>query len=145
MNKLKIGMAVMLLAAAVLAAPGGDKTKGADRKGEFHKSLNLTEAQTKQLENDRKASMQTMKENQEKTRKEYKNLFDELSKDNPNDSRVAQIRQNILDLEGKRLDAMIDNATSLKRVLTKEQFEEFERQKSQRGEARKDGQTKKKR
>ena len=140
MRKLKIGLAVILVTAAVLAAPGGEKD-GPEHQHRMRmfKDLNLTEAQTKQLENNRKKAMQTMKDNQEKTRNEYKNLFDELSKDNPNNGRVAQIKRNILDLEAKRLDAMIDNATSLKRVLTKEQFAEFqERQKNRKAPERDD-------
>ncbi|MDR2428912.1 MAG: Spy/CpxP family protein refolding chaperone [Candidatus Margulisbacteria bacterium] len=131
MGKIKIGLAVMFLAAAVLAAPGG--TEKGERTGEFFKELNLTEAQTKQLDDNRKTAAKTMRDNQESARKEYGNLFDELAKDNPNTGRIAQIKLNILELESKRLDGMIDNASGLKKVLTKEQFAKFQEKQKERG------------
>ena len=132
MGKIKIGLAVMFLAAAVCAAPGG-KEKGEQHTGEFFKELNLTEAHTKQLDDNRKAAAKTMRNNQESTRKEYGSLFDELAKDNPNTGRIAQVKQNILELESKRLDGIIDNASGLKKVLTKEQFAKFQEKQKERG------------
>ena len=131
MSKLKIGLAIIWLAAMVLALPAGEKDRYDQRMNMF-KDLNLTEAQTKQLENNRKEAMKTMQDNQEKTRKEYKSLFDELAKDNPDAGKVAKIKKNILELEAKRLDSMADNAASLKKVLTKEQFAEFQEKQKNR-------------
>ncbi|MDR1453186.1 MAG: Spy/CpxP family protein refolding chaperone [Candidatus Margulisbacteria bacterium] len=142
MGKIKIGLAVMVLAALVLAAPGG-KEKGERHSGEFFKELNLTDAQTKQLDDNRKAAAKAMQDNQENSRKEYGGLFDELAKDNPNAGRIAQIKLNILDLESKRLDNMIDNASGLKKVLTKEQFAKFqEKQKRPNKDEKKERKTK---
>ncbi|MDR1324346.1 MAG: Spy/CpxP family protein refolding chaperone [Candidatus Margulisbacteria bacterium] len=130
MGKIKIGLAVMFLAAAVCAAPG-DKEKGS-HSGEFFKELNLTEVQTQQLENNRKTATKAMRDNQENARKEYGNLFDELAKDNPDAGRIAQIKLNILALESKRLDSIIDNNSGLKNVLTKEQFAKFQEKQKDR-------------
>ncbi|GBR77545.1 hypothetical protein RDn1_204 [Candidatus Termititenax dinenymphae] len=124
MKKIKIAVMVLLLGTMALAAP---------RDGGIFKELNLTPEQTKQLENNRKESLKVMKDYQEKTRKEYETLFGELSKDNPNKSTVALSKKNILDLESKRLDSMIDNASGLKKVLTKEQFATFQKKQKNRG------------
>ena len=123
MSKLKTGMMVILLATVVLAAPGGEK---GEKRGGMYKDLNLTEAQSKQLKSNREKSMEVMRDNQEKTRQEYQNLFAELAKNNYDNGKIAQIKKNILDLEAKRLDAMVDNAVSLKKVLNEEQFAKFQ-------------------
>ncbi|GBR73443.1 hypothetical protein NO1_0826 [Candidatus Termititenax aidoneus] len=143
MGKIKIGLAVMLLAAAVCAAPGGDREKGG-HAGEFFKELNLTEAQTQQLENNRKAATKAMQDNQKNARKEYGSLFDELAKDNPDTGRIAQIKLNILALESKRLDSIIDNNSGLKKVLTKEQFAKFQEKQKDRDKKWKDTKAEKK-
>jgi Spy/CpxP family protein refolding chaperone len=78
-----------------------------------------------------------MRDNQENARKEYSNLFNELAKDKPDAGRVAQIKQNILTLESKCPDSMINNANGLKKVLTKEQFTKFQEKQKGRGKKEK--------
>jgi len=126
MKTAKILTVIFLLATMAMA---GSHTKdfknkgGNDFKGSLPKELKLTSAQTRQLEEMRKAREKDTRFEREKLQRAKQDLRDELFKANPSLTSIEIYKSDIIDLQRKQLDNMAESVLELKKVLTPEQLE----------------------
>lgn len=136
MRMKKISIVVLLIMASLFSAPASNRNEPLKElkpdknfpllaQRDHFKELKLTAEQNKRLNDRRKDRSKKMQGERSEMMKAHKALMDELDKEYPNHATLQRHKQTILDLESDRIDAMIENVTELKEVLTKEQYKKL--------------------
>ena len=119
-------------------APEGRPHMGRGMRQNFMKELDLTDEQQQQMQELRKETKERMKELREAMKENRNALHNELQKTDVNTRTINKITSEIKDLQGQKIDYMVDNVIQMKEILTPEQFEKLsemrEKRKGRRGQ-----------
>lgn len=140
MNRKRIGIAVMMLVAALaLSSPAayadschyGDKgakeysDNKETRHDKFFKDLNLTADQKKMLDENKAKHKEAVKAIFDKIKGERDLMRQELQKPELDMGKINQINEEIKKLEAQKLDSMLQHVLEVRKILTPEQFKKF--------------------
>jgi len=119
-------------------APEGRSNMGRGMRQNFMKELDLTDEQQQQMQELRKETKERMKELREAMKENRNALHNELQKTDINTREIKKITSEIKDLQGQKIDYMVDNVIQMKEILAPEQFEKLsemrEKRKGRRGQ-----------
>jgi Spy/CpxP family protein refolding chaperone len=126
---LGVGALLLVLATARAQAPCPTGGAGEEQKGgrfkEHLKELNLTPAQTEQLNTQRQANKSAMRELQQALKTKRGELREELDKQNPDKGKLEGITSELKRLEAQRIDQRVKSILQMKETLTPEQFKKM--------------------
>ncbi len=133
-------IALLIVAALALSSPailpassydnGSKEEKGHSgkvetRRQELYKDLNLTPAQKKLLEENKKARRETMKALFSQTQEKRTAIRQELQKDELNIGKITQVNNELKILDAQMLDHKLEGILEVRKILTPEQFKKF--------------------
>ena len=126
---LGVGALLLVLATARAQAPCPTGGAGEEQKGgrfkEHLKELNLTPAQTEQLNTQRQANKSAMRELQRALKAKRGELREEFDKQTPDKGKLESITSELKRLEAQRIDQRVKNILQMKEMLTPEQFKKM--------------------
>ena len=104
------------------------------RRQELYKDINLSEAQKKALEENRKGRKEEMKSIFSQIKEKKEAIRNELQKNELNIGKITQINNELKILDTQMLDRKLEGILEVRKILTPEQFKKFMAKMDQRQE-----------
>ena len=150
MNTIKCKITALLIitalaisSPAILYAASYDKSSRGEnsssgsmetRRQELYKDLDLSEAQKKLLEENKKSRKEEMKSLFSRIKEKREAIRVELQKNELNIGKVTQINNELKILDAQMLDRKLEGILEVRKILTPEQFKKFMARMAQRQE-----------
>lgn len=142
MNMWKFNIIAFIIIAAVISSPpivsaaSYDKSSVETRRQELYKDLNLSEAQKKSLDENRKNRREEMRSIFSQMKEKREAVRNELQKDELNIGKITQINNELKILSAQMLDRKLDGILEVRKILTPGQFRKFMAKMDERQEQR---------
>ncbi len=138
-KKIVILLAVAVMAAGAAYAPQKckDAHQGGDIRGRVFEKLNLTAEQQKSLEGNRKIQREKMKGLRAAMKEKYARLQQTLKEPSADKASVEPIVNEIKALQAQSLEYRVDGILEVKKILTPEQYAQFQQMAGKYKEGRK--------